>query len=91
VVESVTEEEIVEGIELLAATEGIFAETAGGVTVAVLRKLAKAGRWTGDETVVAYITGNGLKTADAVSARVSLDEPLAPSLRAFRDRYASLF
>ncbi len=42
--------EIVEGIELLATTEGIFTETAGGVTVAVLRKLARAGRWKGDET-----------------------------------------
>ena len=61
VVASVTEEELVDGIELLAASEGIFAETAGGVTVAVLRKLARAGRWDGDETVVAYITGAGLE------------------------------
>ena len=91
VVESVSEAEIVEGIELLAAAEGIFAETAGGVTIAVLRKLARSGRWSGGETVVAYITGNGLKTADAVSGRVALDEPLAPSLRAFRERYARLF
>src|SRR5579863_2554213 len=66
VVVSVTEDELVEGIELLAASEGIFAETAGGVTVAVLRKLARAGRWEGGETVVAYITGAGLKTADCV-------------------------
>ena len=59
VVASVTEDELVEGIELLAASEGIFAETAGGVTVAVLRNLAAIGRWQGDETVVAYITGAG--------------------------------
>ena len=90
VVASVTEEEIVEGIELLAGTEGIFAETAGGVTTAVLRKLARAGRWNADETVVAYITGQGLKTAEAVAGRVELDAPLAPSLRGFRERHAAL-
>ena len=87
VVEAVSEEEIIEGIELLAASEGIFAETAGGVTVAVLRKLARSGRWSGDETVVAYITGHGLKTADAVSTRLPVPEPVAPSLRAFSERF----
>src|SRR5438132_12512968 len=90
VVESVSEDDIVEGIELLAASEGIFAETAGGVTVAVLRKLARSGRWGGDETVVAYITGHGLKTAEAVAGRATLDETLAPSIRAFRERHADL-
>ena len=68
VVEAVTEEEIVESIRLLARTEGIFTETAGGVTVGVLAKLARAGRWKGDEVIVAYITGHGLKTAEAVAA-----------------------
>ena len=67
VVEAVTEEEIVEAIRLLARTEGIFTETAGGVTVGVLAKLARAGRWKGDEVVVAYITGHGLKTIEAVA------------------------
>jgi threonine synthase len=90
VVASVTEEELVEGIELLAASEGIFAETAGGVTVAVLRNLARAGRWAGDETVVAYITGAGLKTADCVASRAPVLTPVAPSLRAVRERYAGL-
>ena len=83
VVASVTEEELVEGIELLAASEGIFAETAGGVTVAVLRNLARAGRWQGDETVVAYITGAGLKTADCVTSTGARAHPvsrIAPSL-----------
>ena len=75
---------------MLAASEGMFAETAGGVTVAVLRKLARAGRWSGDETIVAYITGHGLKTADALAGRVTLDATLAPSIRAFRERYAEL-
>lgn len=87
VVESVTEEEIVEGIELLARTEGIFTETAGGVTIGVLAKLARQGRWRADEVVVAYVTGHGLKTADAVRGRSALAEPIAPSVRAFSERY----
>ena len=90
VVESVSEDEIVEGIELLAGTEGVFAEPAGGVTVAVLRKLAASGRWQPDETVVAYITGNGLKATDAIAGRTPLPEPIAPSLRTFLDRNAGL-
>lgn len=88
VVETATDEEILDLVELLACTEGVFAETAGGVTVAVLRKLAAAGRWRGDEVVVAYITGHGLKTAEALDGRHLLDEPIAPSLRAFAERYA---
>ena len=88
VVASVSEEEILEGIELLAASEGVFAETAGGVTIAVLRKLARSGRWSGSETLVAYVTGHGLKTADALSGRLAPLDPIQPSLRAFRERYA---
>ncbi len=87
VVESAGDEEILDSVELLARTEGIFAETAGGVTVSVLRRLAAQGRWRGDETVVAYITGHGLKTAEALDGRGGLDEPIAPSLRAFAERY----
>ncbi|WP_337311885.1 threonine synthase [Candidatus Aeolococcus gillhamiae] len=90
VVASVTEEEIVEGIELLATTEGIFTETAGGVTVAVLRKLARAGRWSGDETVAAYITGHGLKTLDAVAGRRTLGDPVQPARRDVRERLSEL-
>src|SRR5205807_5024889 len=71
VVEAVTEEEIVDGIRLLARTEGIFTETAGGVTIGVLAKLARAGRWKGNEVVVAYVTGHGLKTADVIAASPS--------------------
>ena len=84
VVESVSDEEILDSVELLARTEGVFAETAGGVTVAVLRRLAAAGRWKGDETVVAYITGHGLKTAEFAGgpppARRA-DRPVAARLR----------
>ncbi len=87
VVEAVTEEEIVDAIGLLARTEGIFTETAGGVTIGVLAKLARAGRWNGDEVIVAYVTGHGLKTADVVSGvgharRVEIE----PSLRSFREK-----
>ncbi|MDR7530162.1 MAG: threonine synthase [Armatimonadota bacterium] len=67
VFEVATDEEIVEGMRLLAQTEGIFAETAGGVTVAVLRKLAEAGALGADDVVVALLTGAGLKTLEAVS------------------------
>ena len=87
VVEAVTEEEIVESIRLLARTEGIFTETAGGVTVGVLAKLARAGRWKGDEVVVAYITGHGLKTAEAVAApsREARRFEIDPTLKSFRE------
>jgi threonine synthase len=86
VVEAVTEEEIVEAMRLLARTEGIFTEPAGGVTVGVLAKLAKAGRWNGDEVIVAYITGHGLKAADVVSDDIQgrLVE-IDPTVRSFRE------
>ena len=90
VVEAVTEEEIRTGMELLAQSEGIFTETAGGVTIAVLRKLAAAKRWQGDETVVAYITGHGLKTAEVLDGRVELGDAIAPSLRSFREQYGDV-
>ena len=60
--ESATDEEIIEAIKLLAKTEGVFAEPAGGVTVAVLKKLIERGCISTDERIVCYITGNGLKT-----------------------------
>ncbi len=60
------EEEVVEGIQLLAETEGIFTETAGGVVISGLRKLAKSGKILPDDLTVAYITGNGLKTQEVV-------------------------
>ena len=63
---SVSDDEIVEGIKLLAETEGIFAETAGGVTIASVRQLAAAGHIDPGETVVAFVTGAGFKTAEAV-------------------------
>ena len=70
-IESADDEELVDGIRLLARTTGIFTETAGGVTAAVLRRLAERGEIAPGETVVAYITGDGLKTIDAVVPSVA--------------------
>jgi len=86
--EAVTDPEIVEGIQLLARTEGIFAETAGGVTIGVLKKLVLAGAIDPDELVVAYITGNGLKTVDAVADHVVPALRVAPTLASFEAAYA---
>jgi threonine synthase len=69
-VEDVTDDEVRDGIQLLARTEGIFAETAGGVTVATLRKLLTAGRLDPEAETVVFNTGDGLKTLDAVADRV---------------------
>jgi threonine synthase len=87
-IEAVTEEEIVEAMRLLARTEGIFTETAGGVTIGVLAKLARAGRWKGDETVVAYVTGHGLKTADAIARgdRAGISVEIDPNMKSFREQ-----
>jgi threonine synthase len=71
--ESVTDEEIVEGIQLLARTEGIFTEPAGGTTVAVTKKLIQMGRIPRDESIVISVTGNGYKTLEAVMGTV--DQP----------------
>jgi threonine synthase len=79
-VASVSDDEIVEGICLLARTEGIFAETAGGVTIATLAKLVREGVVRPDERVVAYVTGSGLKTVEALVDRVVVDEPIAANL-----------
>jgi threonine synthase len=70
-VDAVTDDEIVDGIRLLAETTGIFTETAGGVTTAVLKKLADRGDIDPDERVVLVITGEGLKTLDAVRELVT--------------------
>jgi threonine synthase len=70
---AVSDAEIIEGIKLLAETEGVFTETAGGTTIAVLKKLIEQGKINPEETTVAYITGNGLKTTEAVAS--SIGEP----------------
>jgi threonine synthase len=81
--EDVTDDEIVEGMQLLAKTEGIFAETAGGTTVAVARKLIDQGRIPRGEEIVLCVTGNGLKTQDAVFDTIELPEAIKPALAAF--------
>ena len=80
----VSDDEVVEGIQLLARTEGIFAETAGGVTLAVLRKLLAEGLADPDAETVLLNTGDGLKTLDAVSGVVGPSATIGPSLDAFR-------
>lgn len=82
-IEAVSDEEIVEGMTLLARTEGIFTETAGGVTIATLRRLAAAGALDPDGVTVAYITGMGLKTLEAVSDTLPAAVRIRPTLRAF--------
>ena len=81
--EVVNDDEIVEGIKLLARTEGIFAETAGGVSVGVLKKLVEQGKIDPDEQTVVYITGTGLKTIEAVRNRVTPLICIEPSLKSF--------
>jgi threonine synthase len=80
---SVTDDEVIEGIRLLARTEGIFAETAGGVTIATLAKLVDEGVVRSDERVVAMVTGHGLKTVEALSGSVGPTATIAPTLEAF--------
>jgi threonine synthase len=80
---AVSDPEIVEGISLLARTEGIFAETAGGVTTAVLAKLARQGKIDRRELTVAYITGHGLKTQEAIAGSVGDVVRIQPSLSHF--------
>jgi len=80
---AVTDDEIVEGMQLLARTEGIFAETAGGVTIATLKRLAAEGTIRPDERVVVYITGHGLKTLEAVAPTSGPTATIAPTLDAF--------
>jgi threonine synthase len=84
---AVTDDEIVDAIKLLARTEGIFAETAGGVTIATLKRLAQEGIVRPDERVVAYITGHGLKTLDAVEPTTGPTAVIAPTLDAFHEAF----
>jgi threonine synthase len=89
-VEDVSDSEVVEGIRLLARTEGIFAETAGGVTVACARKLIETGQLDPDAETVLLITGDGLKTLDAVADQVGPRATVPPSAAAVRKVLADL-
>jgi len=81
--DDISDPEIIDSIKLLAETEGIFAETAGGVTAGVAAKLIQQGRIGKDETTVVCITGNGLKTTDAIAADYPATEVIEPKLEAF--------
>lgn len=85
--DAVTDDEVIEGIKLLAQTEGIFAETAGGVTIGTLRKLVKQGAIKKHDVTVAYITGNGLKTQEAVVDSVGRPFRIPPSLVKFEQTF----
>ena len=80
---AVSDEEIIEGIKLLASTEGVFTETAGGVTVATAKRLIAEGRIPPDEPTVLCITGNGLKTQEPLVGALPLPPPIPPRLEEF--------
>ncbi|HKY06720.1 MAG TPA: threonine synthase, partial [Candidatus Binatia bacterium] len=88
--ESVTDEEILDGIKLLARTEGIFTEPAGGTEVAVTRKLIESGRIPRDESIVISITGNGYKTLEAVAGAVEKPYSIAATLQNFDELFHRL-
>ena len=77
--DDVTDDEIRDAIKLLAETEGIFAETAGGVTVGVAKKLIASGKIPKDSSAVICVTGNGLKTLDAVNGYCGKPREIKPS------------
>jgi len=88
--EDVTDQEVVDGIRLLARTEGIFTETAGGVSVSVTKKLAEQGRFGKDEVTVLSITGQGLKTSEAVENHLPAPVVIEPKLSVFKEIQSSL-
>ncbi len=83
--EDVSDEEIIDGIKLLAKTEGIFAETAGGVTLACTKKLIEAGKIQRDESTVICVTGNGLKTQEALAGHTAEVYRIKPNIDAFEE------
>ena len=88
--EDVSDEEIIDGIKLLAKTEGIFAETAGGVTVATTRKLIEQGKIGRNERTVICITGNGLKTQEALNGRTAEVHHIKPNMAAFEEIFKKI-
>lgn len=82
---AVSDEQILDAIRLLARTEGIFAETAGGVTIAVLQELVSSGEISPEERTVVYVTGSGLKTVEALAPSSTVSKTIEPSLDAFME------
>jgi threonine synthase len=89
-VESVTDAEVIDAVRLLAQTEGLFTEPAGGVAIGVLRKLAASGVIGPDEVTVAYVTGIGLKALEAVEGVVEAPVSIKPTLASFEERVLAL-
>jgi threonine synthase len=87
---AVTDDEVIDGMRLLARTEGIFGETAAGVTIATLARLAADGVVRADERVVAYVTGHGLKTLDALGPDAGPTVTISPTIEAFDDAFPGL-
>jgi threonine synthase len=85
VIADVSDDEVVDSIRLLAGCEGIFGETAGGVTLGVLRKLLKDGQLDPEAETVIINSGDGLKTLDAIAAAVDVPAPIRPTLEAFQE------
>ena len=81
--ESANDDEIIKAMKLLASTEGIFTETAGGVTLAATKKLIESGRISRDESIVVLITGNGMKTIEAFNGHLSVPHIIDPRLKSF--------
>ncbi len=88
-IHGVSDAETVDAIRLLARTEGILTETAGGVTLAALRRAIAAGTVGRDDEVVLVITGNGLKTLEVLDGGIGLPEPIAPTYEAFESWWES--
>ena len=87
---SVSDEEVLECIGLLAQTEGVFAETAGGVTIAALRQMVRRGTIDPNKSIVAIISGHGLKTLDAVADTATVSATITPSLASAEEALRSL-
>jgi threonine synthase len=87
--EDISDEEIISGMRLLAETEGIFTETAGGVTVGVTQKLVQQGRIKPEEVTVICITGNGLKTQEALAGYLPVPQMIEPNIDSFEEIFAN--
>jgi len=87
--EMASDEEIIDGVKLLAETEGIFAESAGGVTIACLKRMVASGHIRRDEETVAFITGGGLKTIEVVQDHVAPPVRVKPNVTAFDEALAA--
>src|SRR5215472_2617337 len=85
VIADVSDDEIIDSMRLLASTEGIFGETAGGVTLGVLRKLLAGGQLDPDAETVIINSGDGLKTLDGITAAVEVPVPIRPTLESFQE------